>query len=170
IIEFFTILAICHTVLAEYADIDNNPHRVEYKAQSPDEAALVAAARDVGFVFLGREQYHDNTEHSSASPKTALSCEFLGQPQKFILLNVLEFTSARKRMSVIVRRPEDNKIFMFTKGADNVIIERLRVSQDSGAVDSETWKQQRELKEKTLEDLETFATNGFRTLCLAYRV
>ena len=43
---------------------------------------------------------------------------------KYELLNVIEFTSARKRMSVIVRTPED-RIMIMTKGADSHIIERL---------------------------------------------
>ena len=43
---------------------------------------------------------------------------------KFQILNVIEFTSARKRMSVIVRTPE-NKIFLLTKGADTIIYKLL---------------------------------------------
>ena len=36
------------------------------------------------------------------------------------LLNVIEFDSARKRMSVIVRTP-DNRIMIVCKGADSII-------------------------------------------------
>ena len=43
---------------------------------------------------------------------------------KFELLNVIEFTSLRKRMSVIVRTPDD-KIICMTKGADSIILPRL---------------------------------------------
>ncbi|KAG8689121.1 hypothetical protein FRC08_011082, partial [Ceratobasidium sp. 394] len=50
---FFSTLALCHTVLAGR---DERTGRIEYKAQSPDEAALVQAAADSGFVFLGRER------------------------------------------------------------------------------------------------------------------
>ena len=35
---------------------DIKPHTLLFKAQSPDEAALVSAARDLGFVFLGRDR------------------------------------------------------------------------------------------------------------------
>lgn len=42
------------------------------------------------------------------------------------LLHVLEFSSDRKRMSVIVRTPS-NKIQLFCKGADSVIYDRLCV-------------------------------------------
>lgn len=46
---FFRLLALCHTVMAETVD-----GKLEYQAQSPDEAALVSAARNFGFVFRSR--------------------------------------------------------------------------------------------------------------------
>lgn len=46
---FFRLLALCHTVMAETVD-----GKLEYQAQSPDEAALVSAARNFGFVFRTR--------------------------------------------------------------------------------------------------------------------
>lgn len=49
---------------------------------------------------------------------------FSGVTVKYELLNVIEFTSTRKRMSVIVRSP-DGKIIVMTKGADSIIIPRL---------------------------------------------
>lgn len=48
-LNFFRLLALCHTVMPEYVD-----GRLEYQAQSPDEAALVSAARNFGFVFRSR--------------------------------------------------------------------------------------------------------------------
>jgi len=39
---------------------------------------------------------------------------------KYELLSKIEFDSARKRMSVIVRTP-DNKIMLVCKGADSII-------------------------------------------------
>lgn len=47
--NFFRLLALCHTVMAETVD-----GKLEYQAQSPDEAALVSAARNFGFVFRTR--------------------------------------------------------------------------------------------------------------------
>lgn len=47
--KFFRLLSLCHTVMPE----DKNG-RLEYQAQSPDEAALVSAARNFGFVFKAR--------------------------------------------------------------------------------------------------------------------
>ena len=46
--EFFRCLAICHTVLPEG---DESPEKIKYQAASPDEAALVLAAKHFGFFF-----------------------------------------------------------------------------------------------------------------------
>lgn len=47
--NFFRLLALCHTVMP-----DQKEGKLEYQAQSPDEAALVSAARNFGFVFKSR--------------------------------------------------------------------------------------------------------------------
>ncbi|KAI8873054.1 phospholipid-translocating P-type ATPase, partial [Ramicandelaber brevisporus] len=142
IVEFFTILAVCHTVMAEYPNPDNS-NIVTYQAQSPDEAALVSTARNVGFVFKGREG-------------DVLNVEFLGQRQSFTLLHVLEFTSARKRMSVVVSKPDGQRV-LFSKGADSIMYPRLRHGQDS-------------LVNTTATHLEEFASSGLRTLVVGYRL
>lgn len=144
IIAFFRALAVCHTVLADKPDPSTKPYYLEYKAESPDEAALVAAARDVGFPFVGKS-------------KDTLDIEVLGQPEQYTLLQTLEFNSTRKRMSVIVRAP-DGRIILYCKGADAVIYERLSPDVDPL------------LKEKTSRDMDMFANGGLRTLCVAYRV
>lgn len=143
---FFSVLALCHTVLAS---VDPETGEIEYKAQSPDEAALVQAAADVGFVFCGR----DKETLSLRTPSTTPDVE------KYELLNILEFTSARKRMSVVLRKlgGEDGRLFLLTKGADNVIFERLRSSED-------------QLKVETEAHLSEFANEGLRTLTLAYKI
>lgn len=140
---FFAVLGLCHTALA--AEVA--PGVIEYKAQSPDEAALVQAAADVGFIFRGRDRNI-----------MKLSTPFSDTPDEYELLHVLEFNSSRKRMSVILRKlDEDHRLFLLCKGADNVIFERLASGND-------------EIKKKTDSDLQYFAGEGLRTLCLAYRV
>ena len=145
---FWTTLALCHTVLA---GVDPQSGSIEYKAQSPDEAALVQAAADIGFEFRGRDR-----------DILFMRTPFAREPLSFRLLNILEFTSSRKRMSVIVRQlgeegqPETNPILLFSKGADNVIFERLAPGGE-------------ELKAATEDQLDSFAHEGLRTLTLAYR-
>ncbi|XP_067374938.1 phospholipid-transporting ATPase IA isoform X5 [Channa argus] len=134
ILEFMTMMAICHTAVPEHTD-----GRIAYQAASPDEGALVRAAQNLGFVFSGR------------TPDSVI-LEMPGTEEKYELLHVLEFTSTRKRMSVIMRTPS-GKIRLYCKGADTVIYDRLADSS--------------KYKEITLKHLEQFATEGLRTLCFA---
>jgi phospholipid-translocating ATPase len=50
---FFRILAVCHTAIPE---VDEETKAVTYEAESPDEAAFVVAARELGFAFQKRTQ------------------------------------------------------------------------------------------------------------------
>lgn len=72
-----------------------------------------------------------------------------GRDITYDILNVLEFTSDRRRMSVVVRDPE-GRITLFVKGADNVIYERL--SQQRPQLYAES----------TLVHLKEFASLGLR--------
>lgn len=143
--DFFLVLALCHTALAG-KDVNGN---LSYKAQSPDEAALVQTAADVGYVFLGREP---------STQILRLQTPHSPEPERYELLNLLDFTSARKRMSVILRRLRDSQLLLLCKGADQVIFERL--APGAGEM----------YKGKTGEDLDLFANEGLRTLCLAHKI
>ena len=143
LIAFFRALAICHSVLSDRPEPREQPFLLEYKAESPDEAALVAAARDVGFPFVQKT-------------REGIDIEVMGQPERYQLLQLIEFNSTRKRMSVLVRNPQ-GQVILYTKGADSVIYERLTPDHDP------------ELKAKTSRDMEAFANGGLRTLCIAYR-
>ena len=140
--HFMIALALCHTVITERTPGD--PPRIEFKAQSPDEAALVATARDCGFTVLGRsnDDIHLNV---------------MGEDRTYQVLNTLEFNSTRKRMSAIIRMP-DGQIKLFCKGADSMIYSRLQAQQ------------QQMLRKSTAEHLEVFAREGLRTLCVAERI
>ncbi|XP_044312846.1 phospholipid-transporting ATPase ID isoform X7 [Drosophila rhopaloa] len=133
---FFRLLALCHTVMAETVD-----GKLEYQAQSPDEAALVSAARNFGFVFRTRTP-------------NSITIEVMGQLEEYELLNILDFNNIRKRMSVILRRGDS--VVLYCKGADNVIYDRLHGGQE-------------DLKARTQDHLNKFAGEGLRTLALAER-
>uniref|UniRef100_A0A673GRP0 Phospholipid-transporting ATPase n=1 Tax=Sinocyclocheilus rhinocerous TaxID=307959 RepID=A0A673GRP0_9TELE len=135
---FFRLLALCHTVMPE----EKTEGELFYQAQSPDEGALVTAARNFGFVFRSR------------TPET-ISLVEMGVPTTYELLAVLDFNNVRKRMSVIVRSPE-GKLTLYCKGADTIIYERLHPSTSK-------------LMEVTTEHLNEYAGEGLRTLALAYK-
>lgn len=91
---------------------------IAYNASSPDELALVNGARHLGFAFDSRDD------------EGSMVCNTWDGQRKFKLLNVIEFDSTRKRMSVIVRTPE-NEILVICKGADSIIEKRLRPGQET---------------------------------------
>ncbi|MQL90819.1 hypothetical protein Taro_023433 [Colocasia esculenta] len=143
--KFFRSLSICHTVISE---VDEQSGKVTYEAESPDEAALVVAAKEIGFEFYKRTQ-----TCICVHELDPLSCQKV--ERTYELLSVLEFSSARKRMSVIVR-DEEGKILLLCKGADSVMFERLA---ENGRI----------FEEETREHINEYAAAGLRTLVVAYR-
>ncbi|XP_058885631.1 phospholipid-transporting ATPase ID-like [Acipenser ruthenus] len=135
---FFRLLSLCHTVMPE----EKEEGELLYQAQSPDEGALVTAARNFGFVFRSR------------TPESITVVE-MGETKTYELLAILDFNNVRKRMSVIVRCPE-GKLSLYCKGADTIIYERLHPACKT-------------LKDVTTEHLDEFAGEGLRTLVLAYK-
>ncbi|KAK9926214.1 hypothetical protein M0R45_023456 [Rubus argutus] len=143
--KFLQLLAVCHTAIPE---IDEESGSVSYEAESPDEAAFVIAARELGFEFYERAQTRISLHEFD--PISGRRVE-----RSYKLLSILEFSSSRKRMSVIVRN-EEGKILLLSKGADSVMFQRLA-------------KDGREFEGKTLEHINEYADAGLRTLVLAYR-
>ncbi|KAM4719636.1 phospholipid-transporting ATPase IC [Anableps anableps] len=135
-LEFFKLLSLCHTVMVE-----NNNGELVYQAASPDEGALVTAARNFGFVFLSRTQ-------------DSITILEMGQETTYEMLGLLDFNSDRKRMSIILKFP-DGRIRLYCKGADTVIYERLSPNTRH--------------KDTTQTALDVFANETLRTLCLCYK-
>ncbi|AQK65517.1 Phospholipid-transporting ATPase 3 [Zea mays] len=144
--EFFRCLAICHTVLPEG---EETPEKISYQAASPDEAALVAAAKNFGFFFYRRTPTTVMVRESHVERMGSI------QDVPYEILNVLEFNSTRKRQSVVCRFP-NGRLVLYCKGADNVVYERLADGNH-------------DMKKTSREHLEQFGSAGLRTLCLAYR-
>jgi len=144
--DFFRVLAVCQTVIPEGNPI---PEEIVYQAESPDELAFVVAAKRFGFFFKQRSVSSilvEEQQLDKSKPNAIV---------KYDILNVLEFSSKRKRMSVIARS-ENGQIRLFCKGADSVIYQRLAPS--SG-----------DYKEATQQHMDEWAQCGLRTLCIAHR-
>ncbi|KAK2896579.1 hypothetical protein Q8A67_011067 [Cirrhinus molitorella] len=131
------------------SDDEDEAEELLYEAESPDEAALVQAAKAYGCTLMGR------------SPEQVL-VDFPGTgPLSIPLLHVLPFNSSRKRMSVVVRHPLTGEVVVYTKGADNVIMELAEAAEDGFS---------REIMERTQKHLDQYAREGLRTLCVAKKV
>jgi len=118
-----------------------------YNASSPDELALVNAAKYFGCVFLEREHGKKNT----------IKLDYRGKKLSYELLNMIEFDSARKRMTSVVKAP-DGRIYVMTKGADSIILPLLKAEQPNPTIVAET---NLHLKE--------YALTGLRTLLIAQK-
>ncbi|CAD8145283.1 unnamed protein product [Paramecium pentaurelia] len=123
---------------------ENKNGQLFYQASSPDELALVNFARYCGYTFEGIDA------------SNSMVVNIKGDIKNYQLLHVLEFNSTRKRVSVIVQ-DQSNQIILYTKGADSVIEPLMKPVVP-------------QLKEKTWNDLQEFASIGLRTLLLTKRI
>lgn len=114
--QFILCIALCHTCLPER----KAGGKTQFQAASPDELALVEAAQDLGYLLVDRASQSIKLEVTDETGCAAT--------ETYEVLDVIEFSSKRKRMSIIVRKP-DGRICVFIKGADNVILPRLEQSR-----------------------------------------
>ncbi|KZM24756.1 ATP binding [Ascochyta rabiei] len=114
---FLLSLALCHTCLPEVQE-DGNTH---FMASSPDELALVQAAQDMGFLLINRDVHTITLKILPSGGE--------GEPilETYEILDVIEFSSKRKRMSIVLRFP-DGRVCIICKGADSNVMQRLKLA------------------------------------------
>lgn len=152
---FLRALCLCHTVqvkedgaeetLRDQVDgIDGMFPQPEeergFIASSPDEIALVKGAMRYGFTFLGLESKNMKIKNRQ------------NDVEEYKLLHVLNFDPVRRRMSVIVQT-KLGETLLFCKGADSSIFPRVKPEE----------------VERIRLHVERNATEGYRTLCVAYK-
>ena len=103
------------------------------------------------------------TMKERAESKMETHGETRGTLLRYELLHTLDFTSTRKRSSVIVREPNEmgGRVILYSKGADNVMKQRLGRKKGAG---------EREREEKTAQQVDEMAQVGLRTLLVCKRV
>lgn len=150
--HFWSCLGLCHTVEPEAPKTPSSSdfedlQAIQYQSTSPDEIALIKAARDMGYCFTRRQGEHIDmvTSGSTVAP--------------FEVLHVFEFDSTRKRMSVVLRsRTNPASIILYCKGADLMILRRLSESSLASATCA-----------CSIQTLSQFSKAGLRTLCIAMK-
>ncbi len=139
---FILALALCHTCIPEKDDQGN----VSFQAASPDELALVNAAKEMGYIVTVRKSKSITIEsYPSGKPDDHPLYEV------YEVMNVIEFSSARKRMSIVIKLP-DQRLCLLTKGADSTIHKLLRLA-DLADTTASTVKR-RAMQKKSLETQE----------------
>ncbi|XP_006861984.1 PREDICTED: probable phospholipid-transporting ATPase VA [Chrysochloris asiatica] len=127
---------------------------LRYEAESPDEAALVYAARAYNCALVDR-----------LPDQVCVELPHLGR-LTFELLHTLSFDSIRKRMSVVIRHPLTDEINVYTKGADSAVMDLLIPCTSDDA----RGRHQKKIQSRTQKYLNLYAVEGLRTLCIAKRV
>ena len=113
-----------------------------YSGVSPDDLILVKTASSQGFSLI-------------PSPLDYKYVLINGVENKFKILNVISFSSERRRMSIIVKNLESNEIKLYCKGADCELNKRMSsksvIYYDNIIKDS----------------IEKYSSKGYRTLVIA---
>lgn len=131
-------MSLCHDAVFD--------HRQKLNSSSPEELAFLEYCSRYGYVYQQPQSEQDGQ---------VMMLEELGEQVRFPCLEKFEFNSDRKRMSVVLKFNE--KVYLLTKGADDVLREQL-----TGPAAEEM--------EMLDESLVEAAQRGLRTMMLAYRV
>mmetsp|Transcript_11059 Transcript_11059/g.41233 ORF Transcript_11059/g.41233 Transcript_11059/m.41233 type:complete len:1610 (-) Transcript_11059:1501-6330(-) len=119
--------------------------RIRFDGESPDEIALINFAKANNYVLTRRAQ-------------DSITVEINGEEKQFKILALMPFSSRRKRMSVVIREPESDKIIVFTKGADSEMMSCLEQNRENALH-----------RNKATELLTSFSKEGLRTLVMSYK-
>jgi magnesium-transporting ATPase (P-type) len=128
-----------------------------YKASSPDEEALVKAAAGYGVGLWAREGDVVTilVGGPAAGGKPAGATTEPAQ-ETYTQLGAFEFSSDRKRMSVLLRNESTGGLRLYCKGADDVIMSRLASGQAAAVA-------------AVAAQVDAYAATGLRTLVMSYR-
>ncbi|KAL0110201.1 hypothetical protein PUN28_013685 [Cardiocondyla obscurior] len=116
-----------------------HPDLPEYQAASADEKALVEASARCGVVL---QKNTTDEMHIKINENNLI----------FHKLEILEFSSERKRMSVIVKDSSED-IWLYCKGADSAVLPLITEGQ----------------VQKAVVHVDDFSMRGLRTLVIAYK-
>eukprot|EP01125_Pyxidicula_operculata_P017762 TRINITY_DN6263_c0_g1_i1.p1 TRINITY_DN6263_c0_g1~~TRINITY_DN6263_c0_g1_i1.p1 ORF type:complete len:1314 (-),score=299.46 TRINITY_DN6263_c0_g1_i1:221-4162(-) len=96
--QYLLNIALNHTLVTVDKKSSKGKDKKEIQGPSPDEIALVSGAHKSGYEFKARN-------------RNVVTISILGTIHKIEILNTLEFTSDRRRMSVIAKIPK--KLFEY---------------------------------------------------------
>ena len=145
--QFWYALALCHTCSIQ---LDEKGVE-EYACVSPDSIELVKAAKNQGWELI---------ESGSTSIKRIKLGNNDNNVIDFERLELIEFSSDRKRETVIVKEKENTNgvIKLYIKGADSIIEERLSPNTPKNILNQCKYY------------VNKFSVLGFRTLFIAMKI
>ncbi|CAD8078815.1 unnamed protein product [Paramecium primaurelia] len=101
------LLTLCHSAI-----IQKTQNEFYYNVTSPDELALLNFAKKYSIIYNGIDEHN------------VITINFREKSKQFQFLYLFEFTSQRKCSSVLVCDKETNIIYLFSKGADSVMLQK----------------------------------------------
>ena len=131
-------LALCNNV---QPCVDNEGKRF-LQSSSPDEIALVEQVETMGFKIEKRNRECIVLKEPSSADEL----------QKYQILENFPFSSARKRMGIILRIHKTGKLIYMLKGADTTIRDKVERNADM-----------------VVEEADNLAREGLRTLAFCYK-
>ena len=149
--QFWCALALCHTCSIQL----DEKGKEEYACVSPDSIELVKAAKDQGWKLI------DSGTNNIKRIQLGYNSDKIAD---FERLELIEFSSDRKRETIIVKEKSDegdanNSIIkLYCKGADSIIEERL------------SNKTPKNILNQCKYYVNKFSALGFRTLFIAMKI
>ena len=135
--EFWTAISIAHECVCTKIG--------EYSGVSPDDVELVKTAHEQGYTFM----------QSSNKLREIRIGDLI---QTFDVLNVLNFSSERKRMSIIIK-DKNGIIKLYCKGADSEIMKRMSKTSKDNIYSN-----------FTIKCVDKLSCKGYRSLLFAYKI
>ena len=163
ITQFWTALALCHDCNIQ-VDEDG---REDYIGMSPDSIELIRAARLQGYQLTkAKTSKYRRIKTESYKPEIVVKSKEINENkedsnknsniQDYELLNIIPFSSDRKRESVIIK--DKDLIKLYIKGADTIIEQRLNKDTNKDIIS------------KCKDSVDYFSAQGFRTLLVGMKV
>lgn len=146
--NFFKILSLCHDVIPERID-----GKIKLSASNPDDEALVAAAAYFGLSFTDLQDEKAIISVSGGGKRVKDMVNIPETKEIYNILQVIAFTSKRKKMAVIVEHK--GEITLLMKGAETAIQPCLAKT-----------KANEELLKHTMAHMEEFSSEGLRCLLI----
>lgn len=165
-VEFLKLLAVAHQCVPEVEKAkEGRPAKIFYQGPSPDEVTLVEFAQLHGFECYSESEGATKVKYGRKIKEAELVGEQFVLPLfehiqdlPFKVLRKVEFTSDRKRMSVLIQDPRDGLLKLYVKGADSEVKKRLSKLSDPELLDSVDFF------------LDQASSKGYRTLLMALKV
>ena len=134
--DLITALCLCHNV----TPVEDNGEKI-YQASSPDEVALVKIAESINMKLLSRDQRSIKIQNC------------IGEIENYEILANFPFSSESKRMGIILRHVQTDRLIFYLKGADTVMKNKVPEVQ----------------RGFLLDECENLAREGLRTLVITQK-